>query len=213
MTVNQIKNIVTSDLSAERTGYTLRAEQYNDYLEKANYDLFNQVIKNWEEGQAITDTLYPFKVKTDLTFAAGVADRPANYARFSAAYYDDGATVVPVEELTDAELPDRINNAITAPTAAYPVICFYNEKINILPVSITTGVDLIYVQKPTTPVYAEKVENAINVYDSASSTQLDFDELYHPDVVRLIVGYTGIDVKDNLIIQAIDREKEENIKL
>jgi len=212
MTVNEIKNIVTSVVSSERTGYTLKPEDFNLYLQKANFELFNQSLKNWENKQVITDILYPFKVKADLTFAAGVATRPADYARHSAAWYDDGATIVPVEVVTDAELPDRINNAITAPTVAYPIIYFLNEKINILPVSITTGVDLLYVKKPTTPVYAEKVENEINVYDSASSTQLDFDEIYHPDVIRTIIGFTGIDVKDSLIIQAIEREKQENIK-
>ena len=212
MTVNEIKNITTSIVSSERTGYTLSSEDFNLYLQKANFELFNQSLKNWESKQVLTDILYPFKVKADLTFVAGVATRPADYARHSAAWYDDGATIVPVEVVTDAELPDRINNAITAPTVAYPIIYFLNEKINILPVSITTGVDLLYVKKPTTPVYAEKVENEINVYDSASSTQLDFDEIYHPDVIRTIIGFTGIDVKDSLIIQAIEREKQENIK-
>jgi len=212
MTVNEIKNIVTSIVSSERTGYTLSPEDFNLYLQKANFELFNQSLKNWESKQVITDILYPFKVKADLTFTAGVATRPVDYARHSAAWYDDGATIVPVEVVTDAELPDRINNAITAPTAAYPIIYFLNEKINILPISITTGVDLLYIKKPTVPVYAEKVENEINVYDSASSTQLDFDEIYHPDVVRIIIGFTGIDVKDSIVIQAIEREKQDNIK-
>lgn len=212
MTVSEIKNVVTSIVSAEKTGYMLLSERYNLYLQNANIGLFNQALKEWEAKQVITDILYPFKVKTDLTFAAGVADRPANYARFSAAYYDDGATVVPVEELTDAELPDRINNPITAPTAAYPVICFYNEKINILPVSITTGVDLLYVKKPIDPVYAEKVDNGINVYDSLNSTQLSFDEIYHPDIIRIIVGYLGVKVRDATILQAINKEKQENLK-
>jgi len=212
MTVDEIKRTVVSIISAEKTGYTLSPEQYNLYLQKANFELFNQSLKNWENKQVITDILYPFKVKTDLTFAAGVATRPADYARHSAAWYDDGATIVPVEVVTDAELPDRIDNAITAPTVVYPIIYFLNEKINILPVSITTGVDLLYIKKPTVPVYAEKVDNGINVYDSDGSTGLDFDEIYHPDVVRIIIGYTGIDVKDSLIIQAIEREKQINIK-
>jgi len=212
MTVDEIKRIVVSVVSAERTGYTLRAGQFNLYLQKANFELFNQSLKNWENKQVITDILYPFKVKADLTFAAGVADRPADYVRFSAAYYDDETSTVPVEVVTDAELPDRINNAITAPTEAYPIIYFLNEKINILPVSITTGVDLLYIKKPTTPVYTEKVENEINVYDSVNSVELDFDEIYHPDIIRLIIGQTGVDIKDSLIIQAIEREKQENIK-
>jgi len=212
MTVDEIKRTVVSIISAEKTGYTLSPEQYNLYLQKANFELFNQSLKNWENKQVITDILYPFKVKADLTFAAGVATRPVDYARHSAAWYDDGATIVPVEVVTDAELPDRINNAITAPTAAYPIIYFLNEKINILPVSITTGVDLLYIKKPTVPVYAEKVDNEINVYDTDNSTQLDFDEIYHPDVIRIIIGFTGIDVKDSLIIQAIEREKQDNIK-
>ena len=213
MTVNEIKNIVTSIVSSERTGYTLSPEQYNLYLQKANFELFNQSLKNWENKQVITDILYPFKIKTDLTFAAGVATRPADYARHSAAWYDDGATIVPVEVVTDAELPDRINNAITAPTVAYPIIYFLNEKINILPVSITTGVDLLYIKKPTTPAYTEEVVNGINVYKATAPTvQLDFDEIYHPDIVRIIIKFTGIDVKDSLVIQAIEREKQENIK-
>ena len=212
MTVSEIKNIVTSIVSSERMGYTLSPEQYNLYLQKANFELFNQSLKDWENKQVITDILYPFKVKADLTFAAGVATRPADYARNSAAWYDDGATIVPIEVVTDAELPDRINNAITAPTAAYPIIYFLNEKINILPVSITTGVDLLYIKKPGTPIYKEKVDNEINVYDSVNSVQLDFDEIYHPDIVRIIIKFTGIDVKDSLVIQAIEREKQDNIK-
>ena len=530
MTVNQIKNIVTSLVSAEKKGFKLRAEQFNLYLKKANHDLFNQAIKKWEKGQAITDMLYPFKVKTDLTFAAGVATRPANYARFSAAYYGteeyddwflpsrneldamrvnlhdegvgdfnvidyywssseysntqaysqrmddttgldnkgggnrvracrlfagllgdyslrdtgpagglifyftgavyyeaapsdqsasqiwsniedvligttstaigegqnntneiiaqaggaddwflpskdefdamytnlhvagvggfagdwywssfehseagawyidfatgfpnaadkingllrirgcrsfvagagdyalrdtgpagglifyvDGTTfyeaapsdqsinylwadtkevigttsaiigegqdntnkivamgyvssaaklcddydnsyahtdsaaelcddlaiggtsgsTVPVELVTDAELPDRINNAITAPTTNYPIICFYDQKINIFPDTITNGVDLLYIKKPIEPVYVEKVDEGINVYDSVNSVQLEWGEVYHPDIIRLIVGFTGIKIKDSIVIQAIHRERQRNVR-
>ena len=48
MTVDEIKRIVTSVVSAERTGYALRAEQFNLDLQKANIDLFNQALKDWE---------------------------------------------------------------------------------------------------------------------------------------------------------------------
>jgi len=212
MTVDEIKRIVVSVVSAEKTGYTLRPEQFNLYLQKVNFDLFNQALRGWESTQVVTDILYPFKVKTDLTFATGVATRPADYARHSAVWYDDSSTIVPVEVVTDAELPDRINNAITAPTAAYPIIYFIDKKINILPVSITTGVDLLYIKKPATPVYIEKVDNGINVYDGTNSIQLDFDEIYHPDIIRLIIGETGVSIKDSLIVQAINQEKQENVK-
>ncbi len=489
MTVDEIKRIVVSVISAERTGYKLITEQYNLYLQKANIDLFNQSLKDWEKKQVVTDMLYPFKVKADLMFVAGITTRPTDYARHSAVYYesgsfgdwflpskdelqemytnlhaegvggftdiqywsssewdaleayaldfgsntwgggghskattfrvrachlfiaeagvyslrdtgprgglifyingttyyeaaasdqstsqawsnitmvavtgtgtaigtgvantaliiaqaghtdsaaklcddltlsvgDEGFPTVPVEEVTDAELPDRISNAITAPTSDYPIICFYNERINILPIAITTGVDLLYIKKPTTPAYvriqdaysrsrylganfytltvtidlapvnaethqitvnyagggavticdythattngttkqvlaqrmAESVNNlylttgyfaSVGVEEftiylnssvglntdyvvaeagtgtasftaatplqdgSGGSTELEWDEMYHPDIIRLIVGYTGIDVKDSLIIQAIDREKQENVK-
>ena len=118
------------------------------------------------------------------------------------------AATVPVEEVTDTELPDRLGNAITTPTKVYPIICFYDEKINIFPNTITAGVDLLYVKKPSTPVYAEKVDNGINVYDSDNSDQLDFDSVYHLQIIRLIIGYVGVDIKDSVIIQAMEEIQE-----
>ena len=45
---------------------------------------------------------------------------------------------------------------------------------------------------------------------AGGSTELEFDETYHLDIIRLIIGYLGIDIKDALLIEAIN-EMEESI--
>ena len=284
MTVDEIKRIVVSVVSAEKTGYVLTAEQFNLYLQKADIDLFNQAIRELGTAQKITDVLMPFKVRTGLTFLSGASALPSDYARFLTIY--DPINEVPIEILDDSEIGDRLNNPITAPTTTYPVAFFVNNQVNILPTTIETitgtadaggsgtalvrktgtsfltsgvkvrnlirnttdgswaeivtitdgdnivttalqggtantwaendaysvGIEMHYVKKPTTPVYAEEVDNGINVYDSSNSTQLEWDSLQHPDIIRLIIAQTGVDVKDSLIVQAINQEKQENIK-
>ena len=284
MTVDEIKRIVVSVVSAEKTGYALTAEQFNLYLQKANTDLFNQAVRALGVVQKVTDILMPFKVRTGLTFLSGAAALPSDYARFLTIY--DPINEVPIEILDDSEIGDRLNNPITAPTTTYPVVFFVNNQVNILPTTIETitgtadaggsgtalvrktgtsfltsgvkvrnlirnttdgswaeivtitdgdnivttalqggtantwaendaysvGIEMHYVKKPTTPVYAEEVDNGINIYDSSNSTQLEWDSLQHPDIIRLIITQTGVDVKDSLIVQAINQEKQENIK-
>jgi len=393
MNVNNIKNIIASLVSGEKSGHKLGLEDYNLYLQKANLDLLNQRTKELGTSQGITDTLMPFKVRTGLTFLSGAAALPSDYVSFLAMY--DPVNEVSIEILDDSEIGDRLNNPITAPTTTYPVAFFVNNQVNILPTTIETitgtadaggsgtalvrktgtgfessginvrslirnttdgswaevvtitdddnivttalqggtdntwseddaysvGIEMHYIKQPATPAYvwvldaydrprylaadfytltvttsattigfthgitvnynaegvvsicnftattisaqdlaqgmAESVNelhettgyfasvgtNEFTIYLNSSvgantdyvvaetgtgvanfvaatpledgtggSVEFEWDEIEHTDIIRLIIGYTGINIKDSLVIQAIEREKQENIK-
>ena len=191
MTVEEIRLSIAAVVKLLGLAPNITVDHYNTLLERANLDLLDRAVQELGSSQEVTDILMPLKVKADLTFAAGVASLPTGYVRLLAIF--DAATNVSIEVLEDSEIGDRLNNPITAPTVDYPVVYFVNDEINILPNSITTGVDIHYIKEPTTPVYATvDTSGGVNVYFSSTSVQLDWGDVYHIEIIKLILGYLGI---------------------
>jgi len=141
----------------------------------------------YEVSQRVTDTLRRFKVSATLSISGTLATIPADYFYVTGINYGNK----PVDILTDNQWGPRTNNSITAPDADFPICRFFSSEIQFLPASVTS-VSWTYLSEPTTPVYATKLENGIKVYDSASSTELDWDETEKQDILSMILLELGI---------------------
>jgi len=227
MTLEDIRNVLSIFINQNKPNLSVGVDRLNVLYKMANIDYFKQwtgLPEQWQPGQPIstrgwqvslqnTEALQPFivYVHDQVVDVNGRVTYPADYVQFSdCGYYYNSTYYVPVEPITHNELYERISNAITPPEERYPICIAYGTYIQFYPIDIL-NVDLTYLRLPNAPVYAIKQENGIDVYDSASSTQFEWDERYHPDLIRMILGYLGIPIKDINLLNYIETKKKEGV--
>jgi hypothetical protein len=227
MTLEEIRNIISIFINNNKPNLSVGVDRLNVLLKMANIDYFKQwtgLPEQWQPGQPIssrgwqvssinTEALTPFVVYVhdQVIDVNGRVNYPADFVQFSdCGYYYDSTYYVPVEPILHSELYERESSSITPPTTRYPICLNYGTYLQFYPIDLL-NVDLTYLRLPTTPIYALKQENGIDVYDSASSTQFEWDERYHSDLIRMILGYLGIPIKDINLLNYIETKKKEGV--
>jgi hypothetical protein len=230
MTLKEILNIISTIVNQDYPQLRLGKDKYNSLLKMANIDYFKLwtglpeqyqpgqpvTTRGWQVSLQNTEALKPFIefVHDQVVDANGQIAYPANYVHYSDIMYRyiSGSidNYVPVEPVTHAELADRLRNPITVPSKEYPICTFYDTYIQLYPIDLL-NVDLTYLRLPATPEYAETVTNGVNVYDSGSSTQFEWSDKYHPDLIRMILGYLGIPIKDINLLNYVETKKHEGV--
>jgi hypothetical protein len=228
MTLQEILNIISIIVNQDYPQLRLGIDRFNALLKMANIDYFKQwtglpeqyqpgqpvTTRGWQVSLQNTEALEPFieYVHDQVVDVDGRIAYPANFVHYSDIMYlyviGSNSYYVPVEPVTHAELADRLRNPITSPSDEYPICTFYDTYIQLYPIDLL-NVDFTYLRLPATPVYAETVTNGINVYDSGNSTQIEWREKYHPDIIRMILGYLGIPIKDMNLLNYIETKKKE----
>lgn len=189
-------------------------EQVNYYFSLANVDLFNYFYGNLydkegaETQQLSQDALKPFKTSGDVSLTAGVGSLPADYVHaISPACHTSDSTIYRVDIVTDKEWVARQSNSVTAPSTTYPIARIYGSSVAVKPTTIST-LTLHYYKRPTEPVYAATLSNGVMTYASGSSTQFDWDELFHPRLIKIILGYIGITVPESFIVDYVEQQQD-----
>ena len=206
MTEEELRIFINAIANKDQTGNAMTPAEYNSYLARANEDKFrieygirergpnNPVY--WQSNQNSTDALRPFVTTlTILTAAPNIIPFPANYVHYIAAanFVDNNpnpVTVVNRDEMNQVRV-----DPIAFPTEDYPYATIEGNQMMIYPSSIDR-VDLTYLRRPNQPVWGYTIVNDEPVYDPLTSTQLEWKEVYHIDIARLILAYLGINFRD-----------------
>src|SRR5512133_1780116 len=199
-------------------------EQFNNLLAMANDELFKEFAGGYQTGNGaevdarVEAALRPFKVvrtfplytqSTDLGAQSHRLDvNASDYIYLSAWDYNsvNGVdTTVKVDVITPSELSDRLSNSITMPTDSYPVLVISSNATGLnkyayhIPrTSPIPNLHVLALRRPSTPslvlTYANGVES-----QSGSSLALEWDAMFHVDIVRKILQYLGLVVGNQLI--------------
>lgn len=216
MTLHEILHSIQLITSALKEVKTMTIEEYNLFLERANMDLFDQIygfIKlpgGNEASQRVKDSLAPFRTDATINLTVGSGSLPANYFHATGCLYNDGTKNREVDIVTDQEWVYRQSDSLSNPTVKYPIARTKTGNILVNPTSIAS-VTLYYYKYPTTPVYAQQESNGIMVYDAGSSTELEWEEDRHDDIIRLICGYLGLSVGRPDIVQYTEMKQQQEI--
>lgn len=233
MTVDEIKNFVEYIANKEQSGESLSPMEFNRLLKTSAIDFTRFLygaIEGYKQGdvsptisyentQYITDALRALKVPLTLAVDVnGFANIPTDYAHVSSIRYsyskpgkcptDPAITkTVSIEVVKDDKVGVRLGSALSAPRASRPICVFYKNTIQFYPVNIASVV-FTYLKTPATPVWGFTVSGDMPVYDPTSSTQPEFPEIFHLDICRIILGYMGINLRDNDLQSFNERFKQ-----
>jgi hypothetical protein len=219
--LEEVLYAIQSFLSGKNLMKEMNLEQFNYYLSMANDELYRQKIgypdeiKGFETKNQISEVMeryiYP---DTSISLTTGTGSCPAGYNRKISLYYIDASSdKIPIEFVTNEEFDERKNHPNKQPTTTNPIAIIRGTtpSIYVLPSSIST-VYLTYIKKPTTPILGLKLENGIMVYNSISSTELDWDTEYYNDIIRIILKYIGIPENElsNLVSYSMSEQNQKN---
>lgn len=162
-------------------------------------------------------SLMPFTVSQQITKTGVGFNMPTDFAawgdtNYLYAVYDNGQNVVtrqPIEFVNLAERAIRLNSYITQPSNEYPICTYLNNQLFIDPATVNT-IELSYVRYPVTPVWGYTVNaNDQEVYDPATSVQLEFPNMDWQNIANLAIKYCAMFLRDGEIYQAIVKQIDE----
>jgi hypothetical protein len=228
-TNQDIWNLVDDITRKELRGNIIGGNQRNRLLKMANTQHFNNLLNEYEVNQEITDSLQVFKTtKTGAELTPASNDSygyyltlPTDYARFGELgykYSGNPSNYKVVELLTDDEWHIRRGSIIKRPTRKYPIATIRGDKIYYAPDANddedalqTSYLELIYLKRPTEPVYATTYNSTTDdyTYDSGSSTELEWNDEDKMKIVGIILTYAGVKLSEGDIYQYAQQYRAE----
>lgn len=233
MTLFEIYEFIEYIINKDYNGNVLSPDQYGKLIVSANIDLFKKKMglpEDFQLGTPISreyidankmhtaDTMHLKVREATQSVTTGVIAYPAGYCVDDAIRYTyqrnvDGAPVniiKVVEALSEAQYGDRAGNWTKKPSTKNPVYVVRNDGIHIYPATITV-VDFNYYKYPTTPVFVYVQETGYITYNESGSTEFDWPERLHMDLVRIILGYVSINIREAQLVEYAEAKKKEGI--
>jgi len=158
-------------LRKDRKG-SVSPEEFESFLRWRNLDYYNKMFVNESSTKLNEDSLKPFLVSYEdiqisqnavsQYYEASITALDQDYGHWQNLWVNDQVYEITGYDLTDmtwvdivsdTELPDRLTNAITGPSADYPIGHFSNTKLYIHGITSGGFAILSYYMLPTDPVY------------------------------------------------------------
>jgi hypothetical protein len=189
-----------------QTGYH-SPEEIDNAVHEASLDLFNDLIRLFENSGVISDDLSPFMVgPTALTLTVGSAPKPANYKHCIA--ITAGTNEVEVSRIDHGMLANKRNDPLCPPTADYPICAFYPGTIQFYPTTLA-NVKLTYFKTPTKAVWAYTIVSDRFVYDDTNSVDIEWKENLHPKIRSKAMEFLGINLREGELVEYAQIKKRE----
>lgn len=233
MTLEEIYNFIKFIGDKDYNGNYFRPAQFNSALQGANIDLYHQASglpaeyqpgspiarQHFEINQKSLDEVRNFKGHVyDQALTSGKFTLPAAYVYHDSVSYKyqrnvDGTPTTlyrPVEILTENQLAARLGSWRKQPTTKNPVAVYRSSELQVYPATIS-AVDFHYYRMPVQPVFAYTIVNDDLVYDSGSSTEVEWPEVRHMDLIRIMLSYLGINLSHEMLVQYAEMQKQKGV--
>lgn len=223
MNLGEIFELTKYIANKDFDGNIVTPERFKLLLPVVNIDLFRNKFglpEEYQPGRPVplefaditlknTDDLKPFKKYTQgLGVTNGILPYPTDYAHRDTVIYNYSKTIYqtatslprPVEILKEAEFASRLGNFTKRPTEQNPIGVIRVDGIHIRPLTITS-VDFAYYRWPLDPVFSYTIGDGYISYDSATSVQFEWPKDEHILLLRMILNYIGINLREADIVQ------------
>lgn len=210
-------------LNKDFTGNSFTPDRFSQLIKVVNIDKFKQKMglpEEYQPGhplpkefaeitQKVADDLRIFKVYMPNTPApVGLLPYPADYAHRDDILYSESETIdgvitsIPrlVEIMRESHASARRGNYTKQPTTSHPIAVMRYNGIQIFPVTITV-VDFTYWRWPKDPVFSYVQGEGYITYNAAGSTEFEWPVDNHIDLVRMMLDYMGVHLREADIVQ------------
>lgn len=110
---------------------------------------------------------------------------------------------IEVEEVSKLEITKLLNNNLISPTSEYPVYVGINGGYRIFPADDEAIVIGTYIRKPKAPKWTYLSVGGNPLFNASATDYQDFElpEQFFSDLVIKILGYCGIEIRENDVVQ------------
>jgi len=215
ISVKYIHDRVENHLARKyQAGYN-SVDEFNGNLRDSENLLFEYYYKQFETTQKIVDALSPFLVEKTQNISNGYVEYPSDYRHELELSYlmvqsKDDCTDPEMEEkpmikLSANEERDTMGSTIRKPSLEKGLLYWIpvNNKIRVRPLYLKGETNFKYFRHPIFGVYGTKLDlqKQIEVYDSANSTDLEWDIQEENNIIDLLLLMKGISIRDTDLMQ------------
>ena len=237
--MNLLTMMYTTQQIAQAFGKPLELalEQWNNYLEIAQMELFKEFADGYATGNGavvsarVDAALAPFKQSdiftggtlTHYPSGGGVFGVPCTifnltsglYRLFDAFAIDTAESypdkVVKIDIVTPDEAGERLNNSITYPTLDYPIMYLDKEggSTQYVATVMPNGLAKIATNGLLYPITPSLVLSYANNVPSQDNASVDvyFDQPFRIDIIRIILKYLGLSVGNDQVRTFVEQQK------
>lgn len=203
------------------TGY-LDPAQFNAYANMATTELFNKYSDTYQQKQRITDKLRPFIKKATLPidvnghmfypddYVTQVAVRAFDSDSVDAAFAeceDETDTInyneisqIKVKVIDNNKVGDRLSSSYLKPDKYQPIAVWYDDYVQWYPSNLGNGV-LEYLREPIEVVWGFTTPALLEVYDSTTSVNFEFNWIMKNELIIKICSYFGVGVREEDLVK------------
>jgi hypothetical protein len=168
---SDLYNMLLHRLRKDRRG-AISPEEFESFLRWRNLDYYNKMFKDEQRNKYNDVALKPFfipfeaiQVALDATttwYSASLTSLTNTLGNWDNVWFTTDVpapvrisreNIVEVDIVSETELPDRLTNAITGPTATKPIGHFTNTELYVHGIEAVGYVFLSYYKLPDDPVY------------------------------------------------------------
>lgn len=211
MNINQAHQFIDFLIRQSNSGVYLSPTEKDLILNRAQTQYFNKLYGNQNDyrydrpvpkiSYAVTEkisrSLAPFlSDPTPITIDSNgqVATPTDLYQTVSITHLHNGIE----NEVTRVEhdrIANNLSSVIEAPDNQYPIYAQLRNKLQFYPKTLATAT-IIYLKKPVDMVWGYTIVSGVPVYNSATSTQPEWEDMDMNEVVYLALSYAGLNIKD-----------------
>lgn len=195
------------------TGAWYTIQELTDLIDNGQMSLYNDYQPKAATSQRIKDALSPFKETYTFTPSdtlLGIVTVPTerNYMNLLALeirYAISGRSItkyVPIEVTNEDVKAERLNSQIDTVAATSPVAEQIDKASWQLYPKIQYFGEVTFYRRPVRPVFGYSlISERVVVYNSGTSTQLEWHETQHQEVLLKALSSIGINLRDQEIAE------------
>jgi hypothetical protein len=200
--MRNIENIVDfmRFICRKQRGVMLTIPDATAALDTGQMDAFADYFALYGKDQVVHDALKPFRVYQPFTSSsAGFVTVQSDYMHLLGQPFTVyGSTVNRIVFVNEDELPFALTSQSRAVSNSYPIAVDTATGFSIYPQTTQTGA-YTYLRRPATPVYAYTLSGSDSrtvTYNSAGSTQLEWNEQYINNIIAKALVYVGVNMSE-----------------
>ncbi len=237
MTIDEIRQLMNYVARKNNTGGFLSTTQFNLVVNRASITKFMQLYGNpheyqpgrpipriaFELTQKVLDDLKVFKEPEDIFIDEfGQFPFPSDFVHPISLVYIAGKdtgkkdtdglsiyTTLPtaIEFVEEQFEWYRRGSKIVPPDKENPIVIEKNTYFQFYPENLSTA-RLWYLRQPKKVEWGFDVSNSREVYNASKSTQLEWPDVVHNDIVVLALSYVGISIDKGSLMQYTELQEQ-----
>jgi hypothetical protein len=208
--LNDIYNFMVYIVRKER-GVFVTITEFENTLDNAQIEAVEGWFLLYGQNQKIHDALRKIRVQKDFTTLNGSVTFESDYLhQLGGVYTVSGSSLNVVNFVNEQEFALAAKSQLRPVTVNSPIAKDITNGFQIYPSSSYVGV-YNYLRRPLKPVYGYTTSGRTITYNNATSTQLEFTDVYINNIISIALKFWGINMAEQ-DIQAFAQNQTQETK-